>query len=90
MIIIRLGNIYLITNQINQKKYVGQTARDIDVRFVEHCSETRGHSRLHNAIQTEGFRNFKVSLLEQVQLNQLEEREKKRIAKLNTQNPDIV
>lgn len=89
MIIIRLGNIYLITNQTNQKKYVGQTARDIDVRFVEHCSETRGHSRLHNAIQAEGFRNFKVSLLEQVPLDQLDEREKYWIAELNTQNPDI-
>ena len=31
------GYIYLITDKTNNKKYVGQTSRDIWTRFEEHC-----------------------------------------------------
>ena len=85
----RLGNIYLITNKINQKKYVGQTARDIDKRFDEHCSEKRGHSRLHNAIQKYGWQNFEISLIEQIPIEEMDEREQYWIKKLNTRNPEV-
>lgn len=85
----RLGNIYLITNKINQKKYVGQTARDIDKRFDEHCSEKRGHSRLHNAIQKYGWQNFEISLIEQIPIEQMDEREQYWIKKLDTRNPEV-
>lgn len=69
------GYIYKITNDINDKVYIGQTSRDIDTRFAEHCSETRGNSRLHNAIQKYGWLHFKVELVETVQLKELDERE---------------
>lgn len=86
---LRKGFIYLITNNVNQKKYVGQTARDIDTRFSEHCAEKRGYSRLHNAIQKYGWQNFKVEQLEQVSLDQLDEREKYWIKEMGTRNPEV-
>lgn len=72
----RMGYIYLITNKINGVKYVGQTSRDIEIRFLEHCTEKRGHSKLHNAIQKYGWQNFEVTQLEECPINQLDEREK--------------
>lgn len=71
----RQGYIYKITNNFNDKIYIGQTARDIDTRFAEHCSETRGHSRLHNAIQKYGWKNFKIEEIEKIPLSKLDERE---------------
>lgn len=80
----RKGFIYVITNKINGKQYVGQTSRDIDTRFHEHCAETRGNSKLHSAIQKYGWQNFKVEQLEEVSLSDLDEREKYWISKLDT------
>lgn len=80
------GYIYLITNKLNNKQYVGQTARDVETRFLEHCSETRGHSKLHNAIQKYGWQNFKVETLEEVSLTELDEREIYWINKLQTRD----
>lgn len=71
----RQGYIYKITNDFNDKIYIGQTARDIETRFMEHCFETRGHSRLHNAIQKHGWTHFKVEEIESVPLSELDERE---------------
>ena len=34
-------NIYLITNKINSKKYVGKTYKSIIQRFKEHCSKSK-------------------------------------------------
>ena len=68
------GYIYLITNKINGKQYVGQTARDIWTRFEEHCSNTHG-SAIGNAIQKYGYANFSLQELEAVELERLDERE---------------
>jgi group I intron endonuclease len=80
----RMGYIYLITNKINNEKYVGQTSRDIDTRFAEHCSETKGHSRLHSAIQQYGWQNFSIKEIESVPVEQLDEREQYWISYYNT------
>ena len=40
--------IYLITNDVNDKVYVGQTTKPIQERFIEHCSSP---SKLGKAIQ---------------------------------------
>ena len=80
----KLGYIYLITNKINGMQYVGQTSRDIPTRFDEHCYDDRSNSKIHQAIKTEGVSNFQVQELEKVPLEQLDEREKYWIKKLNT------
>src|SRR5579863_9366327 len=55
--------IYLITNQINGKVYVGRTWRNLHTRFIEHCCD-RGHSPyLSNSIAKYGRQNFRIELL---------------------------
>lgn len=80
----KLGYIYLITNKTNGMQYVGQTSRDIPTRFDEHCYDDRSKSKIHQAIKEEGVANFKVEELEKIPLDQLDEREKYWIQKLNT------
>ena len=71
-----VGYIYLITNDINSQKYVGQTSRDIQTRFQEHCFDTRSTSVIHNTIQSIGYQHFSIQLLETVDIAYLDEREK--------------
>ena len=68
------GYIYLITNKINGKQYVGQTARDIWTRFEEHCQNTH-ESAIGNAIQKYGYNNFILQEIESVDLEELDARE---------------
>lgn len=83
----RKGYIYLITNDINDNKYVGQTSRNIQERFKEHIWDSknvRHPSKLHNAIHKYGKEHFKIQEIEFVPLDQLDEREKYWINKYNT------
>ena len=80
----KLGYIYLITNKTNGMQYVGQTSRDILIRFDEHCYDNRSNSKIHKAIKAEGVSNFKLEELERVSLDKLDEREIYWINKLNT------
>lgn len=64
-----LYQLYLITNSINNKCYIGQTNQNKGYlkRFDEHCKAANrknySHSYLHNAIKHYGADNFKVKLL---------------------------
>ena len=58
------GRIYLVTNTVNGKVYVGQTTRSIEIRWGQHCSEDDG-SYFHNAIQNYGSNNFTIVGIEQ-------------------------
>jgi group I intron endonuclease len=56
------GEIYLVTNLVNGKKYIGQTRRGIERRWVDHCSAARttpGYM-LHRAIRKYGCEKFSV------------------------------
>ena len=66
--------IYLVTNLINGKKYVGQTqytfykrynSRGKGVERIKHCYETdgKGNSHLYNSICEYGTENFKVEII---------------------------
>ncbi len=61
----RLYEIYLITNQINEKVYVGQTFRPLNKRFSEHKKESgRGSDQyIHKAMRFYGPKFFTISRL---------------------------
>ena len=82
----RKGYIYLIENDFDDNKYVGQTARDIQTRFHEHITDTQGHSYLHSAMQKYGYQHFSIKILEEVPIEQLDIKEKEWIKKLDTYN----
>ena len=70
------GYIYKIINDINDKIYIGETTRSLEVRFHEHCFDKRSTSQIHKAIQELGWQHFQIIEIEKVPLNQLYEREK--------------
>lgn len=60
-------NIYLITNKINSKKYVGKTTYSLRHRFNQHVSDAKAcryNSALHTAIRKYGENSFEIQLLE--------------------------
>jgi group I intron endonuclease len=59
------GIIYLITNNINGKKYVGQTTTPLSYRFTNHKSDARNNRGyyLASAIRKYGEDNFKIEAL---------------------------
>lgn len=63
----RLYQLYLITNNINNKKYIGQViqTRGYLKRFKEHINSANNNSKylLHLAIKKYGSENFSVKLL---------------------------
>jgi group I intron endonuclease len=62
------GYIYLITNLVNGKKYVGYTTRTVKKRWKEHMTMAGRGSRffIHNAIRKWGPARFVVETLETV------------------------
>lgn len=86
--------IYKITNLINNKIYIGETVRDIDVRWNEHKSVSlneRGHGynyHLHNAIRKYGIENFIIEEIEQCDDEKRFERETYYIQLYNSNNKE--
>ena len=80
--------IYKITNNLNQKSYIGQSI-DILTRWKQHIYEAN-HNRLNNtiyqAIRKYGIDNFTFSVLEECQKEQLNEQERYWITYYNTYN----
>src|ERR1039458_1591073 len=58
-------HIYLITNIVNNKVYVGQTATSVRLRWQCHlyCARSGNKRYLYNAIRSDGERNFCISVL---------------------------
>lgn len=77
--------IYIITNAVNGKRYVGLTKRSVDLRFKEHQhSAALGQkTHLYNAIRKYGKDKFSVRVLEETTLELVASREKFFIADLN-------
>ena len=72
-----MAYIYKITNDINDKIYIGKTNFSIEKRFKEHCLDAfreRNEKRpLYNAMKKYGIEQFHVELIEET--NNPEERE---------------
>ena len=81
-----MAYIYKITNDINQKAYVGKTEFDIIKRFKEHCKDAfrdRNEKRpLYAAMRKYGIEHFHIELIEET--DNPEEREIYWIEKLGT------
>ena len=87
--------VYAITNQIDGKKYVGQTRRTLEARWKEHVHSARQPSRhkqcpyLYAAMNKYGFDNFSAAAIEQAETQEeLDERETFWIAEFVTTNRD--
>lgn len=76
-----MTGIYVFTNKINGKKYVGQSI-DIAKRYYQHsvnsfnCNSAGYNSYFYKAIRKYGFLNFSFEILEECDKTKLNEREK--------------
>ena len=63
-----MGYIYKITNDINNKVYIGQTSRSIELRFKEHReSYKQGKTPLYLAMKKYGIEHFHVEEVEETE-----------------------
>lgn len=86
-----MAEVYVITNKINGKQYVGKTNRDIKTRMKEHEQEMfrnrASHRPLYRALRKYGLENFKIEALEvNLTAKEAEEKEIDWIDKLGTFN----
>ncbi len=65
--------IYLWTNLINNKHYVGQTQNFF--QRMKQYNKTHGNKYLKNAIDKYGIDNFEITIIEKVEISKLDERE---------------
>ena len=78
--------IYLITNLINNKQYVGQTVYTKEKRWSGHL---KGALCVDKAIQKYGVENFKLETLEEIEIEaDLDRSEQYWISELNTMVPN--
>lgn len=81
--------IYLITNKINGKQYVGQTIQPIEERWRQHCKDNSNVSLLKYSIRKHGKDNFSIDILYKAEsIEDLNEKEEKFINQFNTLSPN--
>lgn len=83
-----MGYIYKITNIVNNKIYIGQTTRNVEIRFKEHL-RAKDDYPIHKAIRKYGKDNFKVEIIEECANENLNEKEKYYIKIYNSYNGHI-
>ena len=69
--------IYKITNDINDKIYIGQTTESLKQRFNRHCGyQLNDNTHFHRAMKKYGIEHFSIELVEEVNnQEELDERE---------------
>ena len=83
------GNIYCITNKVNNKKYIGQTVRTIQGRLGSHFNEVRYKTDpLHTAMNEYGVENFEIELVERCDASIMNERELHYMSEYATMYPN--
>lgn len=64
-----MGQIYKITNLINNKIYIGLTTKNCNIRWREHIDESKRnlHKELYKAIRDFGEENFILEVVEEIE-----------------------
>ena len=84
-----MAYIYKITNDINQKIYIGKTTLpSVEERFKQHCNDcskrTEEHRPLYSAMKKYGIEHFHIEIIEECPIQNLEEKERYWIEKLGS------
>lgn len=80
--------IYLATNKIDGKRYVGQTIRSLEDRWKDHC-RVKDNNYFHRAIRKYGPENFSLEILDTAESeDELDRKEMFWIEKLDTKFPN--
>lgn len=83
----RFGTIYIITNNINKKVYIGQTVGSLKKRFLKHCND-KTNTAIHKAIVKYGRENFEILELDTADnRKELDEKEMYYIKTMKSQSP---
>jgi len=70
------GIVYIFTNLINNKKYIGITTKTLEERYKYHLWGINNGSYFHNALRKYGVENFKLEILDKANSeNELKEKE---------------
>lgn len=83
------GIIYIITNKLNNKVYIGQTIQNLKDRWYRHCqkkclSKAESNMAIKRAILKYGKENFTIEILETCDSSMLNERERFYISKYDS------
>lgn len=74
-----MGFIYKVVNNINGKIYIGKTVHSVERRIKEHKNEAHTNTKgrpFHMALEKYGMENFSFSMIEEVDNQIIDEREK--------------
>lgn len=75
-----MSYIYKITNNINNKLYIGKTNQTVIERFIEHCQDSAKASKqdrpLYKAMSKYGVKNFSIEQIEECTPDEANDREK--------------
>lgn len=85
----KIGTLYLISNDINEKLYIGKTYKTLKQRWTLHVSDSKKDSKnrhLYNAMRKYGIEHFHIKEIGQYKAGELEEMEKYYIQKYDTYN----
>lgn len=84
-----VGIIYLITNKVNNKKYVGQTIRSLNDRINDY-RRGYGNDYLNKSIEKYGWNNFEFTIIDTAQsIIELNNKEIRYINEYNTCDKNI-
>jgi hypothetical protein len=81
-----MGFIYIIQNNINKMLYIGQTIRNIEIRWKEHRVKAKNRL-LNNAIKEYRTENFSFFKIYEIDNDKLDVEESKMIKKYDTLYP---
>lgn len=91
-----IGYIYKITNIVDGKSYIGKSKTTVSGRWNTHLSSLKKYiqsdknsSKLYNAMVKYGVENFTIEQIDECSFDELDERERCWIAKLDSRNPNV-